>query len=146
MGRTAITLTGSKDLQRKLNLRGERVWRKHTKRALRAGARPIVREAKARIEPRSGATKKSLGVVVREYESSQVMIAVIGPRSGYEVEIDGKTHDPAAVGHLIEFGHEGPMPAPAYPFMRPAFDEKVDTANRAMVVEMAKGLSAEARK
>jgi HK97 gp10 family phage protein len=30
---------------------------------------------------------------------------------------------PRNYAHLVEFGHGGPHPAPAHPFMRPAFDE-----------------------
>ena len=31
--------------------------------------------------------------------------------------------DPSKIGHLLEFGHGGPHPAPAHPHLRPAFDE-----------------------
>jgi HK97 gp10 family phage protein len=33
-------------------------------------------------------------------------------------------------GHLVEFGHGGPHPAPAHPFVRPAIDETLPLVHR----------------
>jgi len=39
-------------------------------------------------------------------------------------------------GHLVEYGHAGPQPAPPHPFVRPAWDELKDTVTN----NIAKGL------
>lgn len=47
------------------------------------------------------------------------------------------TKDPVA--HLVELGHGGPMPAPAYPFLGPAFEN-----NKTMVKDIIKSKLMEA--
>jgi hypothetical protein len=53
---------------------------------------------------------------------------------------------PALIAHLVEFGHGGPKPAPAYPFIRPAWEESReaciaairDTLEAGIVTELSK--------
>lgn len=45
---------------------------------------------------------------------------------GSALHSEGATsHTPTKYGFLIEFGHGGPHPAPAFPFMRPSAEEEV---------------------
>ena len=44
----------------------------------------------------------------------------IGPRETVRLPGGVGIEQPTQVAHLIEFGHGGPHPAPAYPFMLPA--------------------------
>ena len=39
-------------------------------------------------------------------------------------------------GHLVEYGHGGKRPAPAHPFLRPAYDQAKDAATNAAVLRL----------
>ena len=49
-------------------------------------------------------------------------------------------HFPGNVAHLVEFGHGGPSPAPAHPFLRPALVENSARILAAMSAESRKKL------
>jgi HK97 gp10 family phage protein len=49
-------------------------------------------------------------------------------RGGYSVTVGVHRADGAFYSQPVEFGHGGPHPAPPYPFVRPAFDARVDEA------------------
>lgn len=102
---------------------------------------------------RVGLLRNSLGVkmVVRRDGSA---LAVIGPRRGFKSQIgvrkrsgkfsqkgDPIYEDPANIGHLVEFGHGGPHPAPPHPFMRPAWDESLSAVRSKMAAVMAAGIT-----
>ena len=55
---------------------------------------------------------------------------VVKKRSGgYRVTVGIHRKDGGAeYGNPVEFGHGGPHPAPPHPFVRPAFDARVDEA------------------
>lgn len=75
---------------------------------------------------------RSIGRKVKRYRK-YVTVGVIGPRISPSFAImlppkqfgnwsnKPKLHNPAKIGHLVEFGHGGPYPAPPYPYMRPAW-------------------------
>lgn len=48
----------------------------------------------------------------------------IGRMIKVEKYIEHYKHNPGMIAHLVEFGHGGPAPAPAHPFLRPALDNK----------------------
>jgi hypothetical protein len=82
----------------------------------------LVANARGRMGPgrgvRTGRLKESLGFSLNRRSGS----AKVGIRSGFDVALPGRSalHRPTAIGHLVEFGHGGPHPAPAYPFLVPA--------------------------
>lgn len=126
------------------------------------------REQKKQGITRNGLLKKSMGYVVRVYGNK--VVGVIGPRNGFKTQIGVRTRggaqrtveivrrkytktvtvqtkkgdpifeDPAKIGHLVEFGHGGPHPAPAYPFMRPAWDENAARIEQLFAEEVSVGL------
>jgi len=55
----------------------------------------------------------------------RAIVAKLLPKSNryQDVAIAGVNYRRAPHGHLVEYGHAGPHPAPAYPFFRPAIDE-----------------------
>ena len=54
----------------------------------------------------------------------------IGPRETVSLP-SGRTEQPTHIAHMVEFGHGGPHPAPAYPFLIPAAEgEKVNYVQR----------------
>lgn len=104
--------------------------------ALRAGAEVILKEIKAQalIDPkyRTGNLYQSLkiGPITKTYrrrrkgdESAKKITLGAFDKAGLSV---------APHAHLVEFGHGGPAPAPAHPFVRPSYDKKKDEAVDAM--------------
>jgi HK97 gp10 family phage protein len=125
-----------------------RVVRKMTE----AGSLPILQAARRNAPTRTKNLKKSMGRRTKTYSSGVVVVA-IGPRVGFRTQIGvrkrGKRkgepiyHDPAKIAHLVEYGHAGPTPAPAHPFMRPAFDENVGAARARKEAVGETGIAAE---
>lgn len=138
-----MQLEGHEQLVAKLNHLPLKLQRKHTRAALNKAARRLVRAAKDRVPKRTGALKKSLGFRLRTYKSN--VLAIVGPRSGFRTEVDGKPYDPIKVAHLVEMGHGGPRPAPAHPFLRPAFDATVKSNLALIAEELRKGIEQEAK-
>ena len=90
--------------------------------AIRVTASEIVRVAQSRLTPghgfQTGALQRALGFRVSP-KTGQAWIGIRRGASGSAAP--GRTpHRPTRVGHLIEFGHGGPHPARAYPFLKPA--------------------------
>lgn len=50
-------------------------------------------------------------------------------------------YDPAKIAHLVENGHGGPHPAPAYPFLRPAFEQNVGRIEQIFTEEVSAGIT-----
>ncbi len=113
----------------------ERIEKRTVKRAVKAAAKPIVESIKSNLSLqdaiRSGATRESIGTVIRSYQRGLVTVAVMGPLSGRQQTYKGKEVDPAKIGHLIERGHEatgwfremGGNRVAGKPFVRPAIDQ-----------------------
>lgn len=106
----------------------DRMKRNELLKVLRRSSKPTIQAAKRNIHSRSNRLGKSIGNITgknREYPNVMVGPRVKGKNEGFH-------------GHLVEFGHGGPHPAPANPFMRPAYDE---TKNR-VSDDLAKKISA----
>ena len=117
-------------------------FRKSAERVvLRAGAKPILKEAKARVPKKSGILKKSLGVKVHMGKTGGA--AYVGPRSGFKYakgetgrrrdKGKGKKVDAQEVAFYQETGTPN---QPARPFIRPA----IDAASGAVLTAMAENL------
>ncbi|HML48572.1 MAG TPA: HK97 gp10 family phage protein [Clostridia bacterium] len=90
---------------------------------LQNAARPVLEQmlqnASTDPKPRSGKLRNSIkiGRVVRKR------------KGGYRVTVGVHRSDGGAeYANPLEFGHGGPHPAPPHPFVRPAFDARVDEA------------------
>lgn len=129
-----FSLEGIPQLLAALRRMDERLEKRTVKRAIVSASKPIVDSIKsnlARQVQRTGATEKSIGTVVRTYQSGQTVVAIMGPRTGYATTWRGRKHDPAKIGHLIERGHKasgwaremGTMQVAAKPFIRTAMDQ-----------------------
>jgi hypothetical protein len=128
------------EVQTKLRYAKEKVAGKALKKGVGRGSTRILNSAKARAPvdttshgvTEKGLYKKSLGKKVKAYRNGMTVVAVIGPRLGFKrpmgIRKRGKHkgeafyQDPANIAHLVEYGHGGPAPAPAYPHLRPAVD------------------------
>ena len=91
-----------------------------TNRILVAAAQPVleqmIQNAGTDPQPRSGTLRGAL------------RIKKGAKRRGRWVTVGIHRADGAAYGVPVEFGHGGPHPAPPHPFVRPAFDSRVDEA------------------
>jgi HK97 gp10 family phage protein len=97
-------------------------------RALKAGAVPIVEQMKHNAS-------KLLGVHTGDLLNSIKTGSVKTWRYGGKyITIGAHYGSRGYYGHMVEFGHGGPAPAPAHPFARPAFDTRKDDAYEEMRV------------
>ena len=133
---------GLKELDRKLRGLGPKFYQQVTKKALVKGGAVIVKAARANIKTvqggiegeylPTGMLRKSLGTVFRQYPAKHLGLVVIGARWGKQFKSavwqSSREHIPAKIAHLVEYGHGGLRPAPAHPFLRPAWYTKQPTA------------------
>lgn len=92
--------------------------------ATEATGMEVMRGAKSRLRPghgyRTGELQKALNIS-RSPKTGFVKVGLT--RGAVTVTLPNgqkARHRPSAIGHLVEFGHGGPRPARAYPFMIPA--------------------------
>lgn len=97
---------------------------------LQSGAVPILKQAMANVHPVDGDLEKALkiGNVTRK-------------RNGTYTVTIGVTKGECAYANPVEFGHGGPHPAPAHPFIRPAYDEKVGEAFSIIKQQLAEAVT-----
>lgn len=147
-----MRIRGIRETEIRLLSLGDKVFNRHLRKALKAGARPIVNTSRDLLRDRekeenTGTLKRSLGSVSRSNRRRQTAMVVVGPRRGYSyVDEKGVRHTPAHYAHLVEFGHGGPRAAPPYPFMRPAFDETKSAVKTAIINKLKRGVIEEASK
>lgn len=68
--------------------------------------------------------RRRFGILASKIQASvnrKTGIAKVGVTGG-DVFVNGKRENASYYAHLVEFGHGGPRPAPAYPFMIPAME------------------------
>lgn len=84
-----------------------------SREAVRAGAEPIIEEAKATVGVKTGNLRESIKVksVTQSGNAATANIVADAPHA-----------------HLVEHGHGGPHPAPPHPFLEPAFISRMDEA------------------
>ena len=143
----SATFSGLQELLQTLAAIPNGIRTKVLAEAVSAAADPLVSSAKsfAKTSERTGALRKSIGKVVRQYPNRGVAIALVGPRHGYYRGGQkvgkgkfggGKLDSPVKYGHLIEYGHHAVSPekgktvrkgtaqkvswVPAKPFLHPA--------------------------
>lgn len=98
-------------------------------RALKAGAVPIedqmIRNASTDPKIISGALHNSIHIGSVKRKRSGGKLITIGV---HRKDWNNDDYYPA----YVEYGHGGPAPAPAHPFMRPAFDTRQEDAYEEM--------------
>lgn len=126
-------IKGAKEMERLLKELGPQVANKVGDQAVRAGARPIVEEAKRLVPVRTGQLRDSITTQVdRRSGGDNERVALIGFK-----------RPASSRAHLVEFGTSHSAPRP---FMRPALDSKHREALEEMGKVMARGITREARK
>lgn len=132
-GRIDFKIDGAKEMERLLLELGPRTASKVGAQALRAGAKPIVQEAKRLVPKDTRQLEKAITTKTERQESGSdtrsVLIGFRKPRS--------------RIAHLLEFGTSK---MPARPFMRPALDGKAGEALDEMGKVLASSITREAQK
>jgi len=131
-------ISGLDEVLRKLNKLPERIQKNIVTGAIRAGAKPIVKEARALVPKDTGTLKKSIGIKKRRSRDKNIVHFTVSPlakKGGWKA-------------HFIEFGTYSKFDHPMkkqrtgklgkkravivakgggikpHPFMRPAFEKK----------------------
>lgn len=112
------------------------------KAVLRAGAKPILKAAKARVPVGTGLLKKSLGISVSASRSKGSASARVGPRSRFVSKTNksgrkGKGDKAIKAQEYAFYVEMGTPHASAQPFIRPA----IDSAQGEVLEAMTTGLS-----
>lgn len=123
-----MELQGFGDLENDLtNMASAMEFGSGVNRALEAGAAPIeqqmLRNASSNPKIITGALHESIHTGTVKKRSSGGKGITIGVHHGEKG---------AYYANPVEHGHGGPAPAPAHPFIRPAFDTRVDEAYEIM--------------
>lgn len=124
VGIVSFKLRGAKELEQMLKALGPRVAIGMGGRAVRAGARPIIKDAKARVPKRTGELRRS--IAAQKQRGSAMPTVLIGFRPPVSRR-----------AHLVEFGTSH---SAAKPFMRPALDSQHQNALREMLEILARGI------
>lgn len=131
--KTDFAIAGAAQMEKLLKELGPEVAARLGDQALRAGAKPIIDEAKRLVPVRTGQLRDSLTVVIeRRRKEDDERLAVIGFKKPV-----------SRIAHLIEFGTSKMA---AKPFMRPAMDAKAGDALGQMGKVLARGIEREAKK
>lgn len=129
-GKVTFELKGGKEMEALLKDLGPKIASRLGDKALRAAAKPIVREAKRLVPVRTGELRKSIVAVAskrgRQADERLVEIGFKPPASRR--------------AHFIEYGTSR---AAAHPFIRPAMDARASEALNEMVTALAIGIERE---
>ncbi len=126
-----MKLQGFDDLENDLtNMAAEIEFGPGVNRALKAGAVPIEEQMlhNASTDPK---------IITGDLHDSIKIGKVKKRREGGKAITIGVHYNEKGVFYAnpLEFGHGGPAPAPAHPFVRPAFDTRADEAYLAMLFD-----------
>ena len=110
--RIGISLIGDKELVRKLEALGPKVYKKVVAQASRKAWAPVTKTAKAKAPKATGLLRKSLGTKQKKYARNGVIVTLTGPRTGFEQDVTVQTpygpmkrrQNPSKYAHLVEFG------------------------------------------
>ncbi len=137
----SLKLDGDRELIRQLDRLPASVQRRVVRPAVRAALSPMNKAAKRKAPKVEGLLKKAIGIRVRSYPRSGVILGTVQVREGHGRLIDGKPRNPRFYVHLVERGTEH---SAAQPFLRPAFDETKSIVMDTLRTKVAAGLTREA--
>jgi len=132
-----LKLKGARELDRKLARLEKRTAKKVMRKALRAGGKVILAEAKRRAPKRTGALAASLKVRAAKRSRRRRGVAVIVATA------EGWFKGDEFYGAFVELGTED---MEAQPYVRPAYDAKKGQAVQVIMTEAGRGIEAEAQK
>lgn len=140
-------ISGDKELLNAISKLPGSVQRRVARPAIRKAASIVSKAAKANLKSinftdSTGQLRRSIGVKTKTTRSGR-MIAIVGPRSGFDIVHRGRPRDPFFYAHLVEGGtapheaggrlHPG---SKARPFLRPAWEDNQAQIRAAIISEM----------
>lgn len=130
VNKVTVTIKGVAQMEQMLKNLGPRVAARIGDRALRAAAKPIIKDAKRRVPKRTGELRRSIcGVVQKRADQNGQRVVLIGFRP-----------PTSRRAHLVEFGTSH---SAAKPFMRPALDSQHAEALKVLQETLADGIARE---
>ena len=127
-----VQVEGLKELEQKLLSFGDKLARNGLRAAVAAGARVVVKEARANVPVDTGTLKKAIyQKQIREESGNTQQTFYVGARHGKKEQAKGRD---AWYFPFVEFGTEK---MPARPFMRPACESTKDEAIEAIKSRLA---------
>lgn len=131
MAQLKLFLSGDKELIKTMEALSASCSKKIMEPAIKEGLKDVQKEAKDLAKPgnilsekATGLMRKAVKIMVKISRNGMKIMGKVFVDRKTKSTIDGKLHIPGMIAHLVEFGHGGPAPAPAHPFMRPALDNK----------------------
>lgn len=141
-----VTITGIKELDEALSKLADKEIKNAGRAAVRAGGSVIIKAARKKLPGNYKTLKKSIGQRLPRPKKRNLLISVIGPRTGKKEKNDG------FYAHIVEYGTlasrekalsaktkrkrkypDGlPQGLKARPFMRPAYDENKGKVSKAV--------------
>lgn len=128
-----MKVEGGDLLARKLQMLAEETAKEHMREATLAGAELVRVEAERLAPRRTGTLANDIHAVVAKQTKARVTVRVGPGKKGW-------------YGHLVESGHaivvkgQKVGDVPPKPFLRPAFDAKLEEAEQAAVDELRRRL------
>ena len=136
MKSTRFTLTGVKEIDKKLKKIGPKISKKIVRKAMRPATKVVRDEAKANCPVDSGTLRQS--IKVRAGKRSRQKIELLVTTSGTDNLFTGSAY----YGGMVEWGTAHQT---AQPFMRPAYDSKKNEAKKIARTNMLSLIEAELR-
>ncbi len=128
-----MKVEGGDKLARKLQMIAEETARKHMRECALAGAE-VIRAETERLAPRdTGTLAGDIQKEVKKQTKSRVDVDVGPGKKGWYGRL-------VEDGHVIATGEKAGDEVPPHPFMRPAFDAKVDEAQATFEKELKRRL------
>lgn len=130
-----ISILGDKALTRSFNKLAYKTQRKFTRKALRAGAKVVQQEYKARVPVDSGALKRGIKVRAGQRSRKYLRINIITPeRDKLGISADDKWYYPAVIeyGGVKKDGTVIPAQAPGRKALEAKEDEAIRTIGRTL--------------
>jgi len=126
---------GMNELLKNLKTLPDKVQKRILVGAVRAGAKPIVKEARSLVPKDTGNLKKSIGVTKFRTRKKSLVWFQVSPRTGGKYD-----------GWYGRFLEVGTAKMPAHPFMRPAFEKEGENSIKSVKEYIAKRLDKELSK
>lgn len=128
VGKVTFEIQGAKEMEALLKDLGPKVATRLGDKALRAAARPIIKEAKRLVPVRTGQLKRSIVAAKGNNKQTEREVLI-----GFKPPVSRRAH-------FTEFGTSH---SAAHPFIRPAMDARAQDALNAMVDALATGIERE---
>ena len=135
---TSMKITGLSDLGRNLKALEEKVQGQVLRRAVEAGAQPVLESAKSNAPVDTGQLRDSLEITTSLKEGTAVASVGTG-----EKDYQGETF----YASFVEYGHTTKQGkhVPPKPFLRPAFDSNKERSMGIIVDELKRGIEQAAK-